>query len=104
MVGGTAAVADQGLTVKVSSVVESCGGGSPPGLRTKNRYGLDVARTLRVSSVTRSSVRLSTLTVVPGLDHHFMRYASAEAAFAERDGVEGSAPVVAAILEWLKGL
>lgn len=46
----------------------------------------------------------ASLQVFPGLDHHFTRFPTAAAAFADRDGREGAGPVVDAVLEWLRQL
>jgi dienelactone hydrolase len=43
----------------------------------------------------------ATLRVVPGVDHHFMRYPSARAAYREDGGVVAADPVIEAILAWL---
>ncbi len=44
----------------------------------------------------------ATLQIVPGLDHHFMRYATRRDAHQERGGVEAAAPVIETILGWLR--
>ena len=41
---------------------------------------------------------------LPGLDHHFTRYATRRDAFAEKNGVQDAAPAVEAILQWLSRL
>ena len=46
----------------------------------------------------------ATLRVVPGVDHHFMRYKNARAAFKETGGVLAAEPVVEHILTWLAQL
>jgi dienelactone hydrolase len=40
--------------------------------------------------------------IVRGLDHHFMRYASAEDAFGDRGGQVGAAAVTSVLVPWLK--
>jgi dienelactone hydrolase len=51
--------------------------------------------------VNRQRAGAATLKVVPGLDHHFMRYATRNDAYAERGGVVAADPVVESILGWL---
>jgi hypothetical protein len=41
------------------------------------------------------------LRVIPGLDHHLMRYPDREAAFKESGGVPSAEPAVEAIVGWL---
>jgi dienelactone hydrolase len=54
--------------------------------------------------VNRSRPGSATLRVVPGVDHHFMRYANARAAYKETGGVVAAEPVVEVILNWLTQL
>jgi pimeloyl-ACP methyl ester carboxylesterase len=52
--------------------------------------------------VNRNRPGSASLRVLPKLNHHFTRYASARDAFKEQGGTTDAAPAVAAILEWLK--
>jgi dienelactone hydrolase len=60
------------------------------------------AAALIANVVNRGRPGTATLRVIPGLDHHFMKYATREDAFHERNGAEHAAPVVEAILTWLR--
>jgi dienelactone hydrolase len=59
------------------------------------------AAALIADTVNRERPGTAKLTVVPQLDHHFSRFATAEDAFRSRGGSENAAPVVTAILAWL---
>jgi len=59
------------------------------------------AATLIVDVVNRARPGSATLTVVPGLDHHFVRYVSRREAFRETGGTVAADPVVRAMLSWL---
>jgi pimeloyl-ACP methyl ester carboxylesterase len=59
------------------------------------------AAALIADVVNRTRLGSATFAVVPGLDHHFMRYMTARDAYRERDGVVAADPVVDAILTWL---
>jgi len=59
------------------------------------------AAALIVDVVNRARPGAATLTVVPGLDHHFVRYASRREAFRETGGTVAADPVVSATLSWL---
>jgi dienelactone hydrolase len=52
--------------------------------------------------VNRARPGTATLRVVPGLDHHFVRYASRADAYAERNGTPAPDAVVDEILAWLE--
>ena len=56
---------------------------------------------LIVDVVNRARPGAATLTVVPGLDHHFVRYANRRDAYRERGGTVVADPVVEGILSWL---
>jgi pimeloyl-ACP methyl ester carboxylesterase len=58
------------------------------------------AAALIADIVNRGRPRAGTLRVIPGLDHHLVRYPDREAAFKERGGVPSAEPVVEAILGW----
>lgn len=51
--------------------------------------------------VNRPRPGAATLRVVPGLDHHFSRYATRQDAYRERGGTVAADPVVETILAWL---
>jgi dienelactone hydrolase len=51
--------------------------------------------------VNRRRPGTATLRVIPGVDHHFMRYPTARAAYREDSGVVAADPVIEAILTWL---
>ena len=59
------------------------------------------AAALIVDVVNRARTGAATLTVVPGLDHHFVHYASRREAFRETGGTVAADPVVSAMLSWL---
>jgi pimeloyl-ACP methyl ester carboxylesterase len=59
------------------------------------------AAALIVDIVNRKHPGAATLRVMPGLDHHFMRYATRRDAFKESGGVVAAEPAVEAILAWL---
>jgi pimeloyl-ACP methyl ester carboxylesterase len=59
------------------------------------------AAALIVDVVNRKQPGAATLRVVPGLEHHFMRYATPRDAFKEGGGIVAADPVVEAILAWL---
>ena len=59
------------------------------------------AAALIADIVNRKHPGAATLRVVPGLDHHFMRYATRRDAFKESGGIVAADPVVEAILAWL---
>ena len=40
--------------------------------------------------------------IIPGIDHHFTRYASSEDAFADRADKPDAAPAMAVLIPWLK--
>jgi pimeloyl-ACP methyl ester carboxylesterase len=44
----------------------------------------------------------ATVRIIPGIDHHFMRYASAEDAFADRNAKPDAAPATNILIPWLK--
>jgi dienelactone hydrolase len=52
--------------------------------------------------VNRQRPGTAQVQVFPGLDHHFTKFPSAGAAFASQGGKESAAPVVEAILAWLR--
>jgi dienelactone hydrolase len=56
---------------------------------------------LIVDVVNRARPGAATLTVVPGLDHHFVRYANRRDAYRETGGTVAADPVVEAMLAWL---
>jgi dienelactone hydrolase len=62
------------------------------------------AATLIADVVNHRRPGAATLRVVPGVDHHFMRYADARTAFRETGGVLAAEPVVEHILAWLAQL
>jgi dienelactone hydrolase len=64
---------------------------------------VDAARTV-VRVVNSKGGERAKLEVIPGLDHHFDRYPSAEAAFREKGGVASEGPAVEKMLAWLRGL
>jgi len=51
--------------------------------------------------VNRQRPDAATLHVEHGLDHHFMRFASARDAFTDTGGTEHAAPIVEVVLDWL---
>jgi pimeloyl-ACP methyl ester carboxylesterase len=59
------------------------------------------AAALIAEVVNRRRPGTATLRVIPGLDHHFMRYPDARAAYREDAGVVAADPVIEAILAWL---
>ncbi len=59
------------------------------------------AAALIADIVNRKRPGTATLRVVPGLDHHFMRYATPRDAYRESGGVVATDPVVEANLAWL---
>ena len=59
------------------------------------------AAALIVDVVNRARPGTATLEVVPGLDHHFMRYPSRRDAYRETGGMVAADPVVDAMLAWL---
>jgi dienelactone hydrolase len=60
------------------------------------------AAALIADIVNRQHSGAAQMQIVPAIDHHLMRYASRRDAYRERGGTEHSAPVVEAILAWLK--
>jgi pimeloyl-ACP methyl ester carboxylesterase len=64
---------------------------------------VDAARTV-VRVVNSRGGQRAVLEVIPGLDHHFVRYPSAEAAFREKGGAANEGPAVEKMLAWLRGL
>jgi len=42
--------------------------------------------------------------LIPGIGHHFTRYASSEDALADRDGNPDASPAMAVLIPWLKRL
>ena len=60
------------------------------------------AAVLIADVVNRKRPGTAQLQVVPGLDHHLARYTNRQDAFRERGGTQHAAPVVEAILAWLK--
>jgi len=56
---------------------------------------------LIVEVVNRTRAGAATLKVVPGLDHHFVRYANRRDAYRETGGTVTADPVVETILAWL---
>lgn len=59
------------------------------------------AAALIADIVNRKRPGTAALRVVPGVDHHFMRYPSARAAYREDGGVVAADPVIESILAWL---
>lgn len=59
------------------------------------------AAALIVDVVNRRRPGAATLQVIPGIDHHFTRYANRTDAFRDRGGTEHAGPAVEAILAWL---
>jgi dienelactone hydrolase len=59
------------------------------------------AAALIADVVNRTRPGSATFEVVPGLDHHFMRYRTARDAYRENGGVVAAEPVVDAMLTWL---
>jgi pimeloyl-ACP methyl ester carboxylesterase len=53
-------------------------------------------------TVNRTAPGNGRFRVIPQTDHHFMRYPTAEAAFAEKGGVVNEGPVVEQILSFLR--
>jgi dienelactone hydrolase len=62
------------------------------------------AAALIADVVNRTRPGTADLRVIPGVDHHFVRYATREDAFRERNGTENAAPAVEIILAWLREL
>ena len=60
------------------------------------------AAALIADIVNRKRPGSATLRVIPQLNHHLSRYATREDAFRESGGSEQAAPVVEAILGWMK--
>jgi len=63
----------------------------------------DAAATI-VEVVNGQRPGTASLQVFPGLDHHFTRFPTAAAAFADQGGTESAAPVVESVLAWLRRL
>jgi len=59
------------------------------------------AAELIVDVVNRTRADAAALSVVPGLDHHFVRYANRRDAYRETGGTVATDPVVQAMLAWL---
>jgi hypothetical protein len=59
------------------------------------------AAAIIVDVVNRSRAGAATLKIVPGLDHHFVRYANRRDAYRETGGTVAADPVVEAMLAWL---
>jgi hypothetical protein len=59
------------------------------------------AAALIADLVNRARPGTATFDVVPGLDHHFMRYKTRGDAYRETGGVVAADPVVEAMLAWL---
>ena len=57
-----------------------------------------------VDVVNRARPGTATLTVVPGVDHHFMRYANRRDAYRETGGAVAADPVVRTMLSWLHSI
>lgn len=60
------------------------------------------AAALIAAIVNRKRPGTATLRVIPQLNHHLSKYATREDAFRESGGSEHAAPVVEAILAWMK--
>lgn len=52
--------------------------------------------------VNRRKPGSARFVVLPGTDHHFMRFADAQAAFADKGGVDNAEAAVTEIVEWLR--
>lgn len=64
-------------------------------------FGSYDAAALIAEIVNRNKPGSASLRVLPKLNHHFTRFATARDAFKEQGGTTDAAPAVTAILEWL---